>query len=328
MKLAWRRAAMNLKRWAMARTRGRWIFDFLMIAALGALAAASAGALASAWWPILETFGNLQVHIAAACAAMVIVALLGRSNGWTMVAVAVLVFNVASVGLRVAPVAVCPVQTAATGQHPVHILTHNIWGRNRDLAAIERVLVRKKPDVVVLQEIRPHHQPLFDRMRAQYPYQAACELNPDCGIAILSRYPFERVREAGGEAVTATEIVLSIEGRKLVLLGTHVRRPFHGRAQSAEFRALTPIVSGLPANAVIAGDFNSVIWSPNMARYVEASGVCAANTTQATWPQWLGPFGVPIDHIFLKQGVRLLSIATVGDTGSDHKALFATVGIP
>jgi endonuclease/exonuclease/phosphatase (EEP) superfamily protein YafD len=319
---------MDLRRRAADRTRRRWVFDFLMFAALGVLAAASAGAVASTWWPVMETLGDLQVHIAVACAAIVLVALLGRSNGWTMVAVAGLAFNVVSIALRVAPVAVCPVQMAATGQHPVHILTHNIWGRNRDLAALEGVILRQGPDVVVLQEVRPHHLPLLDRLRARYPYQAVCEGNPDCGIAILSRYPFEERREVGDDAVTATEVVLSIEGRKLVLLGTHVLRPFHGRAQSAEFRALAPIVSALPANAVVAGDFNSVVWSSNMARYVEASGVCAANTTQATWPQWLGPFGVPIDHIFLKRGVRLLSIATLGDTGSDHKALLATVGIP
>jgi endonuclease/exonuclease/phosphatase (EEP) superfamily protein YafD len=328
IKPVWRRFTATLKRHVVGRTRGRWIFDAVMVLAMGALAALSIGAVASAWWPILETFGNLQVHIAAACAALLLVALLGRSNGWTLVAAAALVFNVVSVGLRVAPVAVCPVLTAATGHHPVHILTHNIWGWNHDLAALEGVIRRQGPDVVVLQEIRPHHRPLLDRLRTAYPYQTRCEMNPDCGIAILSRYPFETRREVGGTAVTALEIALTVEGRKLVLVGAHVRRPFHGRAQSAEFRALTPIVSGLPANAVIVGDFNSVLWSPNMTRYVEASGVCAGNTTHATWPEWLGPLGIPIDHIFLKQGVRLLSIATLDGTGSDHRALLATVGIP
>lgn len=328
IKPVWRRFAAAVRRRAAGRTRGRWIFDFVMVATLGALAALSAGAAVADWWPTLETFGNLQVHIAAACAAMLLVALLGRSNGWTLVAAAAFLFNVVVVGLRIGPVATCPVQTAATGQHPVQILTHNIWGRNRDLAALEDTILRRRPDVVVLQEIRPHHRLMLDRLRAAYPHQTQCEMNPDCGMAILSRHPVEMRREVGGTEVTAVEISLSVNGRKLVLVGAHVRRPFHGKAQSAEFRALTPIVAGLPANAVIAGDFNSVLWSPNMTRYVEGSGVCAANMTQATWPRWLGPFGIPIDHVFLKPGVRLLSIATLDGTGSDHKALLATVSIP
>jgi endonuclease/exonuclease/phosphatase (EEP) superfamily protein YafD len=64
-----------------------------------------------------------------------------------------------------------------------------------------------------------------------------------------------------------------------------------------------------------------------LSRYVRGAGVCASNLTHATWPEWLGPFGVPIDHIFLKRGVRLLSIATVSGTGSDHKALLATISV-
>jgi len=299
-----------------------------MVVALSALAVLSVVASASEWWPLLETFGNLQVHFAAGCAILLLVALMGRSNGWTLVAAAVLVFNVASVGWRIAPASVCPVQSAATGQHPVRLLTHNIWRWNRDLPALEQVIQRQAADVVVLQEIRPQHQPLLNRLRKTYPYQTRCELNPDCGIAILSRFPFEMRREAGGDVVSALEIAVADEGHKLRLVGVHVNRPFHGRVQSAEFQALTSIVSGLPANAVIVGDFNSVLWSPNMTRYIEASGVCAGNSTHATWPQWLGPFGVPIDHIFLKRGVRLLSIATLDGTGSDHKALLATVGIP
>lgn len=324
----WRRAAATLKQKAAARSRGRWILDLGMLAALGALAGVSAAAAASAWWPALETLGNLQVHIAAMCAAVMILALLVRSNGWTLIAGAVLVFNVVSVGVRLAPVTSCPVQTAATGEHPVRILTHNIWGWNRDLSAVENTLLKLGADVAVLQEVRPYQRPLLDHLRAEYPFQAICRSNPDCGIAILSRYPLERLNEVGGPAVSALETVLSIDGHKLVLVGTHVRRPFHGRAQSAEFQALTSIVSALPANAIVAGDFNSTLWSPNMARYVAESGVCASNAAQATWPHWLGPFGIPIDHIFLKSGVQLLSIATLDGTGSDHKALFATVDIP
>jgi endonuclease/exonuclease/phosphatase (EEP) superfamily protein YafD len=311
------------------QSAARLLADVAMLCLLGGLAALSVAGIASAWAPQMETFGNLHGYLGAGGFLAVMLALLVRVPRWCALAAFVAAANVATIVYRIAPAESCPIQMAATGVNAVRVLTHNILWDNRDLGTVERMLRGARPDVIVLQEIQPWHLPLFARLADAYPHQSICPDVEHCGIVILSRYPLESrksVNDRFGEVI-ALDNVVSVGGRKLVLLGAHIVRPFRGRTQRAQFERLFAAVSKLPPNAIVAGDFNSVPWSANMARYSAGAGVCAANGSEATWPIWLGPAGIPIDHIFLKPGLRLLSIATVGGSGSDHKALMATIGL-
>jgi len=299
------------------------------VAMLGRLTVVSVAGAGSAWLPQLETFADLQGYFAVAGGVIAVLTLAARSRALAVTAAAILLINVAAIAVRVAPLATCPVQMAATGQLPLKVLTHNVLWTNHDLAAVERLLVEKQPDVIVLQEVQSFHRPLIARMKARYPFQAICKNIEHCGTVVMSRYPIDdwgTVDDAGG-GVIAMKAELSVEGRALNLLSAHLVRPFRGTQQAAQFKALARAASALPPNTLVAGDFNSVVWSANLARYASGSGMCASNATHATWPQWLGPLGMPIDHIFLKPGLRPLSIATLDGSGSDHKALLATVGL-
>ena len=206
-------------------------------------------------------------------------------------------------------------------------MQHNIWKKNHDFAAFRRVVERERPDVIVMQETEPFHHAWFDRLRAEYPYRAYCDGDRSCGVTMLSRYPLVAGPQVDPENDWVLRAVVSVGTRKLVVLGTYIATPFPGERQDWEFGGLTRIMKAQPSNAVLTGDFNSVFWSPNMARYIAASGVCSTNPTRATFPRRLGPAGLPIDHIFFKPGVRLLKVKTVAGTGSDLRALLATVSI-
>lgn len=305
------------------------VFDVFMLAAFAFLLVFSIAGIASAWLPRLETWGNLQGYLAVGAGLVVLAALVARSHGWAVLAVGILGVNVATVGVRVAPVETCPVMMAATGEQTVRLLTHNLYWRNENYGAITRLLTEQDPDVVVLQEIQPWHEPFLERLKARYPYQAKCDTGNHCGVVVLSRYPVDFrgaiADENGHDVAMATS--LSIDGRELVVVGAHLWQPFRGTHQTSQFDALTQAVAALPPNTVVAGDFNSVPWSPNMARFATGAELCVSNSLTSTWPQWLGPFGIPIDQVFLKPGVTLLSIAAVDGAASDHKALIATVGL-
>ena len=310
------------RRWAECSRAG-----LAAAAALGVLALASAAGVASARIPAFAVFGSLQGHLAALAMVALVVALVLRSKGGAAAAAIMLAVDLGTVGLRVAAADTCPVQMAASGQRVVRVMTLNIRGENENFAAIERALTQNRPDILVLQELRPHHAALLAQLRAHYPNQIICNVNPDCGIGVLSTYHLEPLRAIGEGPIMALEATARVENHDLVLFATHLQRPFTGQGQADQLRALTEDVAALPPNSVVAGDFNSALWSASLSRYVRGAGVCASNVTHATWPEWLGPFGVPIDHIFLKPGVRLLSITTVSGTGSDHKGLLATISI-
>lgn len=316
---------------AKVAVRPPWkrVFDVVMLAALAFLLVVSIAGVGSAWKPSLETWGNLQAHLAVASGLILLATLVVRSHGWSVIAVAVLLLNVTAVAVRVAPVTTCPVMMAATGQQTARILTHNISWRNRDFDAIDRLFAETDADIIVLQEVRQSHALYLEKLRERYPYQVMCDAGDYCGIVILSRHPIEyrETIEDENHIALAMETAVSIDGHELVLVGAHLSRPFRGVGQANQFRSLTRVVAELPPNTVVAGDFNSAPWSTNMARYAPDAGVCASNAAQSTWPQWLGPFGIPIDHVFLKSGVQLLSVGAVNGAKSDHKALVATVGL-
>jgi endonuclease/exonuclease/phosphatase (EEP) superfamily protein YafD len=309
------------------RSAAQWARDLLVLAAAGGLVLASAAGAASERYPALEVFGALQGHLAGVAAVALALGLILRAPVWASAAALALAANIGVIGYRLAHVDSCAVQMAATGERTLRLMTHNVRGANRDLAALERVFLEQRPDVLLLQEVRPHHMPLLDRLRARYPHQLLCDAHDDCGIVVLSRFPLTGSRVVTHGALVLVETRARVGDRELVLFTTHVQRPFAGRLQADQFQALIETVAELPANSVVAGDFNSALWSANLSRAVRPAGVCACNTALATWPQWLGPIGLPIDHVFLKSGVSLLSIATVPGTGSDHRALLATLGL-
>jgi endonuclease/exonuclease/phosphatase (EEP) superfamily protein YafD len=73
---------------------------------------------------------------------------------------------------------------------------------------------------------------------------------------------------------------------------------------------------------LLAGDFNLTPWSPFYSDFIRATGlVNAARGRLATWPAWLGPLGIPIDHALLRGSLSLVRIASGPDLGSDHLPL-------
>lgn len=314
---------------ARRRSAARGLIDLVMFGLVSLLAALSLAGIASTWVPQMETFGNLQGYLGAGGFVAVMLTLLLRAPRWGTLAAVVVVLNVGTIVYRTTLVEACPIQMAATGTNVVRVMSHNVLMGNRKLDAIERMVRDARPDIVVLQEVRPAHRPLFARLADVYSYQSVCPQGLFCGIKILSRYPLENRNTVNGRLgeMIALDNVVSIGGRKITLIGVHMVRPFRGRVQRAQFDRLFATVAKLPPNALIAGDFNSVRWSANMARYAAGARVCDANASDATWPVWLGPAGIPIDHVFLKPGLRLLSVATLSGSGSDHKALLATVSL-
>lgn len=308
----------------------RALFNGTIFLVLGMIGVLSLAGILATWVPQLETFGNLQGYMAAGAVLAGLWTLVMRAPGWGAAALVLVAANAATVAYRMTPLEPCPVERAGTGQQAVKVLTHNILWDNHDFDTLEGVLRKPDPDVIILQEIQPHHMPLFARMAGDYPYSVVCPDVEHCGIVILSRHPLRSrkpVLDRFGEVI-ALDAVVTVGGSDLVVLGTHLVQPFRGRTQRGQIDRLADAVGRLPGNAMVAGDFNSVGWSANMRRFSERAGVCTANRTAPTWPVWLGPAGIPIDQVFLKPGLRLLTIETVQGSGSDHRALLANIGLP
>jgi endonuclease/exonuclease/phosphatase (EEP) superfamily protein YafD len=76
--------------------------------------------------------------------------------------------------------------------------------------------------------------------------------------------------------------------------------------------------------AIIAGDFNATPWSGAFERLRNEAGLDDSSLgfgVQPSWPSWLGPLGIPIDHC-LYTGALAATARSIGPAlGSDHRAL-------
>ena len=72
--------------------------------------------------------------------------------------------------------------------------------------------------------------------------------------------------------------------------------------------------------AIMGGDFNMVPWSETLDDIADAAGFERAGPSRPTFQ--LGPFPLPIDHVFAPAGGR---VEVRGLSGSDHRGLLARV---
>ncbi len=79
----------------------------------------------------------------------------------------------------------------------------------------------------------------------------------------------------------------------------------------------------------VAGDLNITPWAPAFARMRDAGFVDSRTRgygNQASWPSWLGPLGIPIDHA-LSFGKCEIVNRRLGPMvwGSDHRPILFDV---
>lgn len=198
-------------------------------------------------------------------------------------------------------------------------------------SVIAQAVAESGADVAMLTEAAPLRSE-FPGLEAVYPYRLGCR-GRDCETVILSRLPFEAevIRDLGQpkpERLLSVQLSLGAE-RSVSMLATHLAKPwFYGWIEHDRWFVLDQL-SRTAGPLVVAGDFNAAPWSQRMAFYFDEAGLVPPRRPVATWPVWLGRFGVPIDHILLRGGARLVSLAPWGgDLGSNHRGVFAEIAVP
>lgn len=213
-------------------------------------------------------------------------------------------------------------------------------------------------DVVLLAEPAPLRGALAD-LADLYPYRLGCDAaaaaapdgedgDPDgdaeagpqigpgagCGLVLLSRFPVAKPRfydfPSGPERLLRVEITVPGHGR-ISLAGIHQTKPWYlgltgGEADTIRWglrrgRQVLPLV--------VAGDFNAAPWSLRMRRIHRRQELGFWRWPVSTWPAAAGDLGVPIDHVMVRDGAGIASLAAWGaDLGSNHRGLIAEIDLP
>lgn len=313
----------------------------------GAAVAALVRVMAPGTWP-LELFTHFLPHYAAAAALIAAVALaLGMR-------VPALLAAAAAVGF-----AVDVAMTATTGADPgreahrasavanagqisrspaIGVITFNMFDRNPEQDAIRAWLQTRPADVVALQEAPASFAAML-RTGGGYPYVVnvfdagldGARFPEARSITILSVLPVvDAVKlkpSPGGRAAALVRLAASPAADLWVAVVDTVEPPLTPLALAARDRLLREVaerVARLPGPLVVMGDFNATPYAPVFKAFLAVADVRPTALLSGTWPDWLGPLGLRLDHILVR-GLVVDNSRVIDPPGSDHRAVRAVV---
>jgi len=324
----------------MAGLSGRWGAWIVWTAALALALLSALAVLADRLW-IGDMITFVRPQLALSSLLLLAVALLlGRWKAG--IAVAVLF------ALNVAPVIFSGVPYAPSADRAtLRMLSANVLFDNPTPARFAGVIAELAPDIIVTQEAK-YEWPGILAGLAGYPYLVGPEISKWNGNLVLSRHPL-RARlvedmppsgeELGGGQAVRVEADLPGRTLPLVIYAIHAPTPrtFEGwKARNRYLEVLTERIGSEPPGTpvLLAGDWNTPVWSPAYAGTLSRSGLEASE--RSLWPAATRIFasvaginiGTPVDHIAVSQGIGVAGLFVGPGFGSDHLPVVADLKLP
>jgi endonuclease/exonuclease/phosphatase (EEP) superfamily protein YafD len=118
------------------------------------------------------------------------------------------------------------------------------------------------------------------------------------------------------------------------LIAVHASWPLGAavsRERAADFAAIAAAARAASLPVVVAGDFNVSPWSPHFEALLRAGTLrdaAAGRGWQPSWPTFLPPFGIQIDHALVSASVQVNSFGRGRIQGSDHRPILVDLVLP
>lgn len=278
---------------------------------------------------MLATLHSLQLHAVLGCVAASIVSLLIKRHwaSWLLLA-AGLVLTAHTVWLM-GEMSAAPTEQEA--QRPgFRLMSFNILSDNYENGeAISQAILKSGADVVTVMEAEPI-LPYIGDLSTVYPYRIGCGVMIDfCDQLLLSKTPLVNGNVRSLSGIFANRFVMAetvIRGRKVGLGGIHTTKPYFDEFHMFELLRASLAITDTAGPFVLSGDFNASTLEPDMRDFLKRTDLRTAAYEPPTWPVALGPFGMPIDHIYVRAPLKISTIVSLPDAlGSNHNGLIADI---
>lgn len=283
------------------------------------------------WTLELLTHFRLQYVVAALILAGCAIAM--RRAVSSLLAAAVVVANLAVV----VPYVVPAIEPAHAASESVRLLVANVSLNNDDYRALHELIAEERPDIVGLVEVNQSWVDALADVVGDYRYRVLRPEEGPFGIALFSRIPLQETaqspyREEGIQTAIFADIGTASWRARLSL--AHLMAPTSRSRAAMRNRQLEGLADyfrdGGNDEGILIGDLNVTPWSPFYASFESDTGMINAargRGYKGTWPAWLLPMQIPIDHCLLSPGLRVSHIRRGRDIGSDHRPLVVDVVI-
>ncbi|HEY6632992.1 MAG TPA: endonuclease/exonuclease/phosphatase family protein [Rhizobiaceae bacterium] len=315
------------------------VTGLIWLAALGLALATALVSAADRFWPG-DMIAFFRPQFALAILLALVAALWLRRRLASLALAALLLVN--ALPLFVVTVPAAP--SAGTGN--LRILSANVLYDNATPERFSGIVAGLSPDIIVTQEAR-HDWPDLLRSLPGYNLVGQEELKWNSNL-VLSRYPMRARLVAdmppsgnwlGGGPALRVEVDIPDRARPLVVYAIHSPTPRSAAAWQARNRYLDVLAERIAAepegtDVVLAGDWNTPVWSPAYGRTLFLSGLLASE--RSAWPAATRLFaslgginlGTPIDHVAVSKGIGVAAFATGAAFNSDHLPVVADLKLP
>lgn len=297
----------------------------LAFLAMTALSAALLAGFFGALHPAFDSFAHFRIHFSV---LMALLALPLLASSYRLQAAAALLFAIACLATTASALPRLwprPAVAKPADQIVYSLLQMNLRFNNPTPKKVLSLIGRTNPDVITLDEVSQMWTTELGYIASAYPYRILCPYpNGTFGVALLSRRPFAAGTaprcEPRGAMATAT---IDFSGSDVDVAAIHLSWPWP-KEQYWQIGELAGPLAALGPTAIVAGDCNAVPWSAAVRRVAALGGLTLMPSAGSTWihrtlPDFLRRYaGLPIDQVFSKGGVTILSSKRLEDTGSDH----------
>ncbi|MBN8526419.1 MAG: endonuclease/exonuclease/phosphatase family protein [Planctomycetes bacterium] len=214
--------------------------------------------------------------------------------------------------------------TAPPPRSPAHTaVSANLYIACPDHAPALAVVTASEPDLLLLIETRAEDRAAM-RDDPRWPHQSWQTPRTVGGIGLLSRWPM-RAKAVALAGATAIDARIDTPDGALRVIGLHTWSPVgstRNATNAAQLLELAGLVETEPGPLLVLGDLNATPSTPGLRR-LHAAGLHPPSGGEVrTWPSWLGPAGIAIDHV-LARHLALGGAEAIDLPGSDHHAIRA-----
>ena len=229
-------------------------------------------------------------------------------------------------------------QVAATDSSALKVMSYNVWGHNRNLAAAAALIRREQPDILLLQEINPDHfQYLAKDIEDLYLYKRLqLDYVPEINLAIISRFPITPIG-ADIEKGRTQKVHIETSFGIVTVINVHIHNFPWLRRHGQLITLIEEDIVNSQGPVILGGDFNTTDQAQaykTVIRYLknahEESGCGFGFTFPTPVRRKKGSFPWPammrIDHIFYSKHFSSKNAKTLENGGgSDHYPVIAEI---
>lgn len=319
-----------------------WLDTTAGLLAIG-LVASSLLALVARWFWWADLLVHFRVQYVALALLLGVLAAWRRRRVWLAAAAIALLLNAPPV-LRSwllppahAVPAIAPAGDAdARAWARVRIGAANLLWHNRSHDDALRWARGADADVLVFVEVDPHWYVALQALRTRYPYEYAESRPGWSGTLVLSRWPLRHVARLDTGSPRTQDSVLDVlmprhPWRLIAVHATWPLGPAVSGWRAADLAAIAATARASTLPVVATGDFNLSPWSPHFEALLRAGTLrdaAAGRGWQPTWPTFLPPLGIQIDHVLVSPSVAVNSFGVGTIEGSDHRPVLADLLLP